>query len=268
MTTLAIAGIGVCATGMIDWTQARSVLEADMQTALDPLPRLAPECLPPVERRRANATTRLAISAAMQAVEGMLPEDIAQLPTVFSSSDGDGDVLASMLVALAQPQVVLSPTLFHNSVFNAPAGYWSIGSRAHAASITVSAGAASFVAGLREARGQVLARGAPVLYIAFDAPFPAALASFARSAEPFACALRLQPATESGGHKYGRIDRPGPERAEDERDEPLPSVLRRRFFANSAADALPLLLAIARRRRARIAFPWLDGSRLWLDYAP
>ena len=204
----------------------------------------------------------------MQAIQGMPPEDVAQMATVFSSSDGDGEVLCNMLVALAQPQVVLSPTLFHNSVFNAPAGYWSIGSRAHAASITVSAGAASFVAGLREAHGQVLATGAPVLYVAFDAPFPAALASFARSAEPFACALRLQPVTDSGGNGFGRIENLGPDPVGGERDEWTPADLRQRFLANAAAAALPLLRAIARRHRTRVALPCIDGVRLWLDYAP
>ena len=29
-----------------------------------------------------------------------------------------------------------------------------------------------------------------------------------------------------------------------------------------------LLRAVARGRRARIALPYLDGSRLWLDYLP
>jgi len=146
MTPLLITGIGICATGMANWTQGRSLLLSTALPVLEPLPRLAPDCLPPVERRRANATTRLAVSAAVQAVQDLSDEDIAQLPTVFSSSDGDGEVLASMLAALAQPQVSLSPTLFHNSVFNAPSGYWSIGSRSRVPSITVSAGAASFVA--------------------------------------------------------------------------------------------------------------------------
>jgi hypothetical protein len=268
MTPLAIAGIGVCATGMANWTRAQSLLLSGMmQPALDPLPRLAPDCLPPVERRRANTTTRLAISAAMQAIEGMPPEEVAQLATVFSSSDGDGEVLAHMLSALAQSQVVLSPTLFHNSVFNAPAGYWSIGSRARAASTTVSAGAASFAAGLKEAHGQVLATGAPVLYIAYDAPFPEALASFARSAEPFACALRLTPVSASRGTGYGRLEHSSRDPVSKEPVVP-PAQLLERFSGNSAADALPLLFAIASRRRSRIALPDLDGARLKLDYLP
>jgi hypothetical protein len=268
VTPLAIAGIGVCATGMANWTQAQSLLLSDMvQPAFDPLPRLAPDCLPPVERRRANATTRLAISAAMQAIEGVPPEEVAQLATVFSSSDGDGEVLAHMLAALAQSQVMLSPTLFHNSVFNAPAGYWSIGSRALAGSTTVSAGAASFAAGLKEAHGQVLATDAAVLYIAYDAPFPAALASFARSTEPFACALRLAPAAASRGNGYGRLE---PASRDPISKEPVlpPAQLLERFSRNSAAAALPLLFAIASRRHARIALPDLDGARLKLDYLP
>jgi hypothetical protein len=204
----------------------------------------------------------------MQAIEGMSPQEVAELATVFSSSDGDGEVLAHMLAALAQPQVVLSPTLFHNSVFNAPAGYWSIGSHARAGSTTVSAGTASFAAGLKEAHGQVLATGAPVLYIAYDAPFPAALASFARSAEPFACALRLSPVSPSRGNGHGRLEQVscGPVAK-----EPVllpPAVLLEHFSGNSAADALPLLFAIASRRRAHLAFPDLDGARLKLDYLP
>jgi hypothetical protein len=268
MTELGIAGIGVCAAGMANWKQAQALLQSDEPPVLDPLPRLAPDSLPPVERRRANATTRLAISAAIQAIEGMPAEDVARMPTVFSSSDGDGEVLASMLAALAQPHAVLSPTLFHNSVFNAPAGYWSVGSHSRAASITVSAGVASFVAGLREARGQVMATGAAVLYIAYDAPFPAALASFARSALPFACALRLVPVEEAHLAGYGRIEglRLGPIR--DEQGLALPMELLRRFSGNAAADALPLLRAIARRHSAHIAFPYIDGSRLWFDYRP
>ncbi len=118
------------------------------------------------------------------------------MATVFSSSDGDGEVLASMLAALAQPQVVLSPTLFHNSVFNAPAGYWSIGVGALATSITVSAGAASFVAGLKEAHSQVLRyrRGGAVYRLrrAVSCRIGVVCAQCRRSPARSACALRLR----------------------------------------------------------------------------
>jgi hypothetical protein len=220
-----------------------------------------------VERRRANATTRLAISAAVQAVQDLSDEDIAQLPTVFSSSDGDGEVLASMLAALAQLQVSLSPTLFHNSVFNAPSGYWSIGSHSRVPSITVSAGAASFVAGLMEAHSQVCATGAAVLYVAYDAPFPSALASFARSVEPFACALRFEPVANSSASRYGRIDKspPGP----DPQQEPALVQVRERFSGNAAAtrcrSCAPLPMASLKPCRSRTSTAPASGSTIAHD---
>ncbi|MEO8346526.1 MAG: beta-ketoacyl synthase chain length factor [Betaproteobacteria bacterium] len=268
MTVLAIAGVGVCATGMEKWKDARSLLRADAISSLAPLPRQAPACLPAIERRRANTTTRFAVSAAMQAIEGVAVDDVVHLASVFSSSDGDGEVLASMLAALAQPQVTLSPTLFHNSVFNAPSGYWSIGSGAVAPSITLSAGRASFAAGLAEARAQIIATGEPVLLITYDAPFPDTLAAFARSAEPFACAFRLEPATAPTSPSLGVIeihlsapDVPLPAMA-------LPKGLPGCFAGNAAADSLPLLVAIARGRPGRTVLPWLNGSPMWLDFQP
>ncbi len=268
MTRLVIAGIGVCATGMPDWPQAQSVLRAAQTPLLAPLPRLAPACLPAGERRRANVTTRLAITAAMEAMQHVSPDAVTEMATVFSSCDGDGDVLASILTALAQREVVLSPTLFHNSVFNAPAGYWSIGRRAGAASVTISAGSASFAAGLRESRAQIMATGTPVLYVAYDAPFPAALSSFGRCAEPFACALLLAPDGADDAAILGRIDLVEPGSLHGDGDIGPPLALTRRFAENAAADALPLLHAIAHRRPGNVALPYFDGSRQWLVYQP
>ncbi|HEY5309313.1 MAG TPA: beta-ketoacyl synthase chain length factor, partial [Casimicrobiaceae bacterium] len=136
-----------------------------------------------------------------------------------------------------------------------------------AASITVCAGAASFAAGLREAQAEVHATGRAVLYVACDAPFPAALASFARSALPFACALRLVPAADAPTGHGGCIDLTGQGATVPAPEVPV-TELQDRFAGNAAADALPLLECIAARRHSRIALPWLDGSRLWLDYQP
>ena len=268
MTALAIVGVGVCATGMLTWRDAQAQLITDTPSAPDPMPRLAPACLPPTERRRANATTRLAVSAAMQAIEGVAMQDVARLASVFTSSDGDGEVLANMLGALAQSPVALSPTLFHNSVFNAPSGYWSIGSGAVAPSITLSAGSGSFAAGLAEAHAQIAVTGNPVLLIAYDAPFPPALSAFALDREPFACALRLASVDALASESFGVVEilrsvpaAPMPAKA-------VPADLLHRFAGNAAADALPMLLAIALRKHSQIALPWLDGAPLWLEIRP
>jgi hypothetical protein len=51
---------------------------------------------------------------------------------------------------------MVSPTLFHNSVHNTPAGYFSIATGIQTASVSLSAGDNTFSAGLIEALTQVL----------------------------------------------------------------------------------------------------------------
>jgi hypothetical protein len=88
--------------------------------------------LPPAERRRLNPLTSFALAAGERLVGGRPHDLLKTTPLVFGSSDGDGTVLLRLLSALRGHQPV-SPTQFHNSVHNAPAGYWSIGpgSQAH-----------------------------------------------------------------------------------------------------------------------------------------
>lgn len=267
LTALAITGVGVCASGMLDWPMARAVLRGEADYVPLPLPKFDIPALPVTERRRVSATSRLAINAATQAVAGLPDTMLAGLASVFASADGDGPVLANMLDALAQPDVTLSPTLFHNSVFNAPAGYWTIASRACVASTTVAAGAGSFAAGLLEAGLQMVTSGNPVLYVAVDMPFPHSLSAFAVNGDAFACALLLAPAGQSAGAPLGTISRwerpaaaPAPGGS--------PTMLAAHFAGNAAAASLPLLEAIARRVSTAVTVPFLDGNCLELVYAP
>jgi hypothetical protein len=267
MTALAIAGVGVCGAGLPDWTQATQVLRGATPFRAEAVSKLAPGCLPAIERRRVNETSCLAIAAALQAVEHQSAMAQRQLPTVFSSADGDTDVLAHVLAALTKPEVMLSPTLFHNSVFNAPAGYWSLGCAAQAASTTLCAGAASFAVGLCEARAQVLATDAPVLYVAYDMPFPESLRAFGGSLQPFACALLLKPGGAGMPECCGSID--DWQRIDGADAGELASPLFAAEFGNNAAAAgLPLLAAVAGRTHASIRLPYLDETWLRLAYLP
>jgi hypothetical protein len=74
-----------------------------------------------------------------------------------------------MLEALATHRLV-SPSLFHNSVHNAPSGYLSIGYRNHRSATSVSLGQESFAAGLLCAATEACASGQPVLLLAYDPP--------------------------------------------------------------------------------------------------
>ena len=91
---------------------------------------------------------------------------------MFSSSAGDGNNCHEICQALASNDRQISPTRFHNSVHNAPSGYWSIASGAMATSSVVCAYDASFGAGLLEALAQVVADGTRCVLVSYDTDYP------------------------------------------------------------------------------------------------
>ena len=264
MRRAVVRGIGVCASGLADWAHASRVLTG--RDPFDPglVPRSAPAGLPPTERRRANETSRLSCLAAADALATLPADAAATVPAIFISADGDGAVLAQMLRGLAQREIAISPTVFHNSVYNAPAGYWSIATRSTAPSTTLCADAASVAVGLMEAYAQAHVTGKPVLVVAADVPFPEEIRTLGASAAPFAFALLIDIAQGSELPRLERLDiKRGTLKNEDEADP-----LARDFAGNTASTALPILRALARGERASVALPYLDGMRLEVDVLP
>lgn len=266
MKSLAITGVGICGAGLHDWMQAKPVLDGTAPLGARAVDKFDLACLPPIERRRANETSRLAIVASLQAVEHVSIAGRERLSTVFSSADGDTEVLAQLLARLAASDIMLSPTLFHNSVFNAPAGYWSLGCKAQAASTTVCAGRASFAVGLCEASAQVQATEEAVLYVAYDMPFPEALRRLGRTTMAFACALLLEPTSGGAPGRFGMLEGWQREAGPREADAGL-QALAQAFAGNAAAAALPLLRAMATQAGTEILLPYLDDERLRLRYS-
>lgn len=126
-----------------------------------------PESVPPKERRRAGLMINLAVEVAHQACEDA-GVDKTQIPSVFVSALGDTAITDYMCRKLAQPERLLSPTKFHNSVHNAPSGYWTISAENRAPSSFVGGFRESFGAGLLEAVSQAHAFATPVLLVAYD----------------------------------------------------------------------------------------------------
>jgi hypothetical protein len=263
MMELVVRGIGVCASGFANWAQAATIFAGAAPYTCGATPAGAPEGLTGTERRRVNETSRLACLAAADALREYPADDRTAIPTIFVSSDGDGVVLAHMLETLAQRPIVVSPTAFHNSVYNAPAGYWSIAARSTAPSTTICADEASFAIGLTEAYAQARAMQRPVLVVAVDAPFPEAIRSLGASAAPFACALALDVWRGETGPRLADWTIGG----HAARAERCDDALARAFAGNAAAAAVPLLRALAREEAARVALPYLDGSVLEVDVA-
>src|SRR5207249_3493148 len=90
------------------------------------------------------------------------------LPHVFASAYGDLAVNDYLCATLARAPLEVSPTRFHNSVHNAPAGYWAIATGCTRASTAISAGDASFGAGLLEAALLACSESGPTLLAACD----------------------------------------------------------------------------------------------------
>ena len=126
---LYVNGIGTLGPGLIGWRETRAVLAGASPYRETARPEPTASILPPNERRRSSTIVRWAVHVAQEAIEQaqVNPREVA---TVFASSCGETGVLDRLCTALATPQRVISPTLFHHSVHNAAAGYWA-SPRAH-----------------------------------------------------------------------------------------------------------------------------------------
>ena len=159
-----LAGIGIWTKGLNHFSNLLNGIGIDDEAEYT-MP--APAAIPARERRRAGHFISLAVEVAHQACD-MAQIDKTTIPSVFASALADTDISDYMCRKLAQPEKLLSPTQFHNSVHNAASGYWSISAQNRAPSTFVSGFDRSFGAGLLEAASQVVAFETPVLMVGYD----------------------------------------------------------------------------------------------------
>lgn len=235
-----VEGIGLLGPGLPGWERSRAILTGDSAYVASPAVLTASPLLPPAERRRSVPTVKLAMAVGAEALAG---RDAATVATVFTSSSGDPDTLHQILESLASEECDISPTRFHNSVHNAPAGYWSIATRCREPSTSLSAHDASFQTGLLEAAAEVWTDGWTVALIAYDLPYPEPLSRVRPIAGAFGTALVLTP--QPTGRSFASLD------IELSRgDEPVGRMsdigLEALRTGNPTARSLPLLAALAR----------------------
>jgi hypothetical protein len=258
-----VHSIGLLAPGLSNWMQSMPVLAGEAVYRAGPLDAPHPELLPPAERRRTGLPVKLALAVGQQALESAGVEP-TRIRTIFASSGSDGEVLHELCETLAGPQREISPTRFHNSVHNAPAGYWGIATRAIAPSISLACYDATFAAGLIEAAVQLATEADQVLLICCDVPYPEPLAAVRPISAAFACALLL---SRSGGDD--RVGEVHLSIATGSRDtalhDPALESLRR---GNPAARSLALLAALASGQPRDIALEYVGGQHVRLGVRP
>ena len=253
MIGVCVEGVGIAGPGLEGWTATRAVLTGT--AAYRPVPFVPPPValLPPAERRRAGTAVRLAIAAGSEAL-GHAGRDPATMAMVFSSSGGDGDTVHEILCVLATEAREVSPTRFHNSVHNAPAGYWAVATGSREPSTSLCAFDASFSAGLLDAAAQATVDDRPVTLVAYDLPHPEPLHGVRPIQGQFALALVFTPG--STPRTLARLTI-GVDRAGMAATPMADAKLERLRIGNPAARGLPLLAAIASGCRGTIC---LDGT--------
>ena len=257
-----VDAIGVCGSGLFGWPQAMKVLRGDKVYAAEPLPSIKPLVLPPNERRRTTSLIKIALQAASEVME-QVGEVAIRIPSVFASSSGDLDVTHCICQTLVRPDKPVSPTLFHNSVHNAPEGYWSIAIGSTAGSLSLSAYDASFSAGLLEAITIVTEETGSALLVAYDVPPPEPLLEHVNVGEPFAVALLLTK-PRAGVPRFSIHV----ERRNGKESRLTNAALESLRKANPAARSLPLLKQLAVARVDKVVLPYIGDQRVIVSTQP
>jgi len=260
--TVHIQAVAAIGPGADTWPEWAAVLRQEV-TYMSRATRVhMPNVLPAAERRRIGAGVRLALACGMQALDAA-GANAAEIATVFASSESDGDTCHHMCETLAGSERLLSPTRFHNSVHNAPSGYWGVASAAMQPSTSVCAYDASFAVGLLEAAVQAKVEHRPVLLVVYDTPYPEPLHATRPLADLFAVALLLRP--DVLPDSLGCItlaltnDTPTP------MSSPALEALR---CGIPAARSLPLLKLLAHRHKKSVHLEYVNGRTLQVSYIP
>jgi len=262
---LYVDGVGLWAPGLAGWSASREILagrELYRETALE---RPAPTILPPTERRRSGNTVLLAVQSAQEAIEhaAVNPRDAA---SVFASSSGDMEIVHDLCTALAQPERLVSPTRFHNSVHNAAAGYWSIATGSQQVSTSLSCYDTTFAAGLIESAAQVAGEYRPVLFVAYDWPPPPPLHAKRPLSAAFSVGMMLSP--KQSEHSIAALKIETAILCAGQINIMADAGMEILRCGNPAARALPLLAAIARHQSAIVTLEYLDGNCLQVGVTP
>lgn len=234
--TATIEGIGFWSRGLPSWDAARAFVAGGAVDDAAPN-RPSPQLLAPNERRRAPDTVAVALEVGLAACRAA-DRDPSTLPSVFASMHGELAITDYMCATLAAQPQTISPTRFHNSVHNAAAGYWTIGSGAMHPATAISSFDATFAQGLVEALVQLAAGDEAVLLVGYDAGSAGPLAKVSCSDGLLGGALVLSRAPRAGAPRLrlefldGEIDHA---------DGPL----ARHSAANAMAPMAPLFDALA-----------------------
>lgn len=240
-----IQAVGLAAPGLPDWGSALPVLAGKQLYNAEPLAKFKPTLLPANEARRATALVRLAFQASEDALQQMVSRGIGikakDCANVFASSGGDSVVMDKLCRTIAQQPTAISPTHFHNSVHNAPAGYWGIATGTQHSSVSLGGHNQTFAKALLESVLMLQQADTPVLLVCYDTAMQPPLHQKKPIDQPFAMAMLLtaDQADAASASLQLKVNKLEPETGCDV------TVMEALRLDNPAARSLPLLQALA-----------------------
>jgi hypothetical protein len=259
-----VDAVSLLGPGLDGWAQAAPILcgTAAYVPGETRLPKL--ELLPPVERRRAGLPVKLALAVGAAALEAAsaAPDRVA---SVFTSSGADGEIMHDICVTLAGEDRQISPTKFHNTVHNAPSGYWSIATQSRQPSTSLCAYDWSFAAGLLEAAAQAALEHQQVLLISYDVPYPEPMNAVRTVTGALGLALLLSQVRQSRSLCRLSLSLAASPHEATRLDQPLLEALR---AGNPTGRALPLLRALHAASADTVVLDYLPGGSLLATVAP
>lgn len=254
----------ILAPGLPDWLTAKKILSGQSPYQAGPLNDPKASIIPDRLSRRCSSSALLAIHVAEQTLNASR-QSADSLNSVFASSVGDPEIDNKLCLSAATQEPMPSPTLFHNSVHNAPAGYWSIAVQSQNHTTSLAAGASSFAAGLLCAYTQMESEKHPILLAAYDQPLQGSMARNHYLADTFACSLLLTPERTSNSLVSCELEliESNSKTADKLENPPFPE-LNDLYQTVPAARALPLLALLAQPCDAAIFIDYNNDSKVSL----
>jgi hypothetical protein len=265
MTTVYLDGIGIEAPGLSTWKQSVSVLrgETPFHFAKSTLP--VATLIPENERRRAGDTIHLAVHVANEAVSNARVNP-QSLINVFSSFRGSLKIVNHICNALTLPGHPVSPFQFHNSVYNAPASYWSIATGTKIPSTSIAGATSSFPAALLSAAAFASTQKQGVLLVMYDVESPKPFHK--QHAIEFNCGIALTLMPLQSANTLAKMDINFLPQRTGEMNMELPPHLKNLISGNASAQPLSILSAIANQKSSSLSYDFLEKGAVEVKIHP